>query len=89
MRIKSETRLVQVQQRSKSLGSNLEQTMSKTFGYKLPGYFMEYGPVTAGTLDEAKAKIRQKLGVSRLPWGLQIWDLAERPLARWRVAQAS
>ena len=63
--------------------------MSKSFGYKLPGYFMEYGPVDAGSVDEAKAKIRQKLGMGRLPWGFQVWDLSERPLARWRVAQAS
>ena len=27
--------------------------MSKTYGYKLPGYFMEYGPVAAGNVDEA------------------------------------
>ena len=63
--------------------------MSKTFGYKLPGYFMEYGPIEAGSLDEAKAKIRQRLSVSRLPWGLQVWDLSVRGLAKWRVAQAS
>ena len=50
--------------------------MSKSFGYKLPGYFMEYGPIEAGNLDEAKAVIRQRLGVNRLPWGLQIWDLS-------------
>ena len=29
------------------------------------------------------------LGVSRLPLGMQIWDLAERPLTRWRIAVAS
>jgi hypothetical protein len=56
------------------------------FGYKLPGYFMEYGPVQAATETEARACIRQRLGLRRLPWGLEIWDLAERPLARWRVA---
>ena len=63
--------------------------MSKSFGYKLPGYFMEYGPIEAGNLDEAKAVIRQRLGVNRLPWGLQFWDLSSRGLAKWRVAQAS
>jgi hypothetical protein len=63
--------------------------MSKSFEYKLPGYFMEYGPVDAGSVEEAKAKIRQKPGMDRLPWGFQVWDLSERPLARWRVAQAS
>jgi len=63
--------------------------MSKSFGYKLPGYFMEYGPVVAISEDAARAQIRQRLGVGRLPWGVQIWDLSERPLARWRVAQAS
>jgi len=64
-------------------------TPHRRFGYKLSGYFMEYGPIEAGTLDEAKAKIRQKLGVNRLPSGLQVWDLNERALARWRVDQAS
>ena len=63
--------------------------MSKSFGYKLPGYFMEYGPIVAGNVDEAKAQIRQKLGLSRLPWGFQVWDLSQRPLTRWRVDQAS
>ena len=41
------------------------------------------------SLEAAKAEIRQRLSVSRLPLGLQIWDLAERPLARWRVDAAS
>ncbi len=62
--------------------------MARSFGYKLPDYFMEYGPVTAANLDEAKAKIRQRLGVGRLPWGLKVWDLSERPLARWKVGPA-
>ncbi len=61
----------------------------RTFGYKFPGYFMEYGPVAARSLDDARAAIRRKLGVARLPPGLQVWDLAERPLARWRIADAS
>jgi len=50
---------------------------------------MEYGPVEADNLDTAKAQIRRRLGVNRLPLGFQIWDLAERPLARWRVDIAS
>jgi len=45
--------------------------------------------VVAISEDAARAQIRQRLGVGRLPWGVQIWDLSERPLARWRVAQAS
>ncbi len=61
----------------------------RTFGYKFSGYFMEYGPVEARSLDEAKANIRRKLGVTRLPFGFQVWDLSERPLTRWRVAAAS
>lgn len=61
----------------------------RAFGYRLPGYFMEYGPVLAMNEEEAKSLIRQRLGTKRLPWGLHIWDLAERPLAKWRVAVAS
>ena len=76
-------------QSSKTLGSNLEQTMSKSFGYKLPGYFMEYGPVEASSEDGARTLIRKRLGVGRLPWGIQVWDLSVKPLARWRVDQAS
>jgi hypothetical protein len=63
--------------------------MSKSYGYKLPGYFMEYGPIEATSETEVKAKIRQRLGVNRLPWGLQVWDVSTRPIARWRVSQAS
>jgi len=66
-----------------------ESAMSRSFGYKLPGYFMEYGPIEACSEAAAKGVIRQRLGVSRLPSGLLVWDLAERPLARWRVAQVS
>jgi hypothetical protein len=62
--------------------------MSKSFGYKLPGYFMEYGPIEAGSEEEARMKIRRRLGVNRLPWGLKIWDLSVRPLARWKVDPA-
>jgi hypothetical protein len=63
--------------------------MIKSFGYKLPGYFMEYGPIPATDETEARELVRKRLGVKRLPWGLQVWDLAQRPLARWRVAEAS
>jgi hypothetical protein len=55
----------------------------RTFGYKFAGYFMEYGPVAADSLDSARAEIRRRLGAERLPRGLQVWDLAERPLQRW------
>ncbi|MBK9797467.1 MAG: hypothetical protein IPP58_13405 [Holophagaceae bacterium] len=61
----------------------------RSFGYKFSGYFMEYGPLEAESLDGAKAQLRKRLGLSRLPLGVQIWDLAERPLVRWRVDQAS
>lgn len=64
-------------------------TPSRSFGYKFSGYFMEYGPLQAEHLDAAKAMIRQRLGVKRLPQGLQVWDLADRPLTRWRVDAAS
>ena len=60
--------------------------MSKSFGYKLPGYFMEYGPILAPSEDSAKAQIRKKLGLNRLPSGVQIWDLSTRPLSQWRPA---
>ena len=68
---------------------DLESAMLKSFGYKLPGYFMEYGPVYALSEDEARILIRQRLNAKRLPWGLQVWDLAQRPMTKWRVAQAS
>ena len=63
--------------------------MSKSFGYKLPGYFMEYGPIEATSPEGARAAIRKRLGVGRLPWGIQVWDLSQRPLAKWKVDQAS
>ncbi len=65
------------------------RTPLRSFGYKLSGYFMEYGPIEADNLDAAKALVRQRLGVSRLPHGVLIWDLSERPMARWRVDVAS
>jgi hypothetical protein len=63
--------------------------MSKSFGYKLPGFFMEYGPIEAESEDGARIEIRRRLGVKRLPWGLQVWDLSARPLVRWKIDQAS
>lgn len=63
--------------------------MLKSFGYKLPGYFMEYGPILALNEEEARKLIRERLGAKRLPWGLQIWDLELRPLKKWKVAEAS
>ena len=65
------------------------RTETRSYAYKFSGYFMEYGPIEADTVDTAKAIIRRRLGVSRLPLGFQIWDLAERPLTRWRVDVAS
>lgn len=61
----------------------------RAFGYKLPSYFMEYGPVHASDETAARARIREILGVARLPWGIQVWDLSRRPLARWRASRAS
>jgi hypothetical protein len=65
------------------------RTPPRSFGYKFSGYFLEYGPIEADNLDAAKVQIRQRLRVNRLPLGFQIWDLAERPLTRWRVDVAS
>lgn len=65
------------------------RTPPRDFGYKFSGYFMEYGPIEADSIDAARAAIRQRLGVGRLPLGIQIWDLAERPLTRWRAEAAS
>ena len=53
------------------------------FGYKFSGYFMEYGPVQAASLDQARNLIRARLGVARLPRGLKVWDLGERPITTW------
>jgi hypothetical protein len=65
------------------------RTTLRSFGYKFSGYFMEYGPIEADSLEAAKVQLRKRLGLSRLPLGIQIWDLAERPLTRWRVDAAS
>lgn len=57
------------------------------FAWKEAGWSFDQGPVVAESLDEAKAKIRAKLGVKRLPKGISIWNLADRPMARYRVIQ--
>ena len=57
-----------------------------SYGYKFAGFFMEYGPITAGSQDAAKSAIRKLLGIRRLPRGFKVWDLSERPLACWRFA---
>lgn len=62
---------------------------SQTFGYKFPDFFMEYGPIEAQDLEAAKTLVRKRLGVSRLPKGMEVWNLADRPLVRWRVNMAS
>jgi len=56
-----------------------------SYGFKLPDFFLEYGPIVAKDIDEAKAIIRKKLGFRRLPRGIKVWDLAERPIVRWRA----
>lgn len=53
------------------------------YGYRFPGFVAEHGPVQAKSLAEARTQIRKRLGVSKLPWGLKVWDLAERPLRVW------
>jgi len=40
------------------------RTPLRSFGYKFSGYYMEYGPVEADSLDTAKAQIRRRLGVN-------------------------
>ena len=57
------------------------------FAYKFADYFMNYGPLLAEDLDDAKAKVRQRLGVRRLPKGLKVWDVAEKPFERWVVQE--
>ena len=57
----------------------------RTYGYQLPGYLMEYGPVSADSHESAKAEIRRRLRSPRLPRGVKVWDLSERPLKRWVV----
>jgi len=58
----------------------------RSYGFKLPDFFMEYGPITAQSVEAAKSAIRQRLGLKRLPPGFMVWDLSERPLSRWRVS---
>ena len=61
----------------------------QNFGYKFPDFFMEYGPIEAADLESAKLLVRQRLGVSRLPRGMEVWNLVDRPLTRWRANRAS
>jgi len=56
-----------------------------SYGFKLPDFFLEYGPIMAKDIDEAKAIIREKLGLRRLPSGIKVWDVAQRPIERWRA----
>ena len=56
-----------------------------SYGFKLADFFLECGPIMAQNIDEAKTIIRQKLGLNRLPRGIKVWDLAERPIVRWRA----
>ena len=55
------------------------------FGYQEPGFFRHRGPITAANLDAAKAEIRRRLGLTRLPPGFKVWDLAKRPMDRYHV----
>ncbi|HET6330651.1 MAG TPA: hypothetical protein VFF76_07675 [Holophagaceae bacterium] len=55
----------------------------RAYGYRFPGFVVEHGPVQAGSLADAKAQIRKRLGMSKLPWGFQVWDLSRRPLRVW------
>lgn len=61
----------------------------QSYGYKFPDFFMEYGPVEAADLETARTLVRQRLGVNRLPRGMDVWNLADRPLIRWRADWAS
>jgi hypothetical protein len=60
----------------------------RSFGFKLPDFFKEYGPISAKNIEAAKASIRKQLGLRRLPPGIKVWDLSERPITRWRVSLA-
>lgn len=57
-----------------------------TFGWKWPDLVFEY-VVQAESLAAAKAKLREKLGLSRLPPGFQVWDAQQRPVKRWVIAE--
>ena len=59
------------------------------YGYKFAGYFMEYGPVEASDPEQARNEVRRRLGVKRLPAGMEIWDLHDKPISRWKISQAS
>ena len=55
------------------------------WAFKLPDYFKHYGPFHADNLDAAKAEVRRRLGLPRLPRGVEVWNLQDRPMDRWRV----
>ncbi len=57
------------------------------FSYKLSGWMFDQGPILAPNLEAAKSEIRKRLGVSRLPKGITVWDLADRPMCRYRPVQ--
>ncbi len=61
----------------------------RAYGYRFPGFVIEHGPVQAGSLAEAKAQIRRRLGLSRLPWGFLVWDLSQRPMRQWSERQSA
>jgi hypothetical protein len=58
----------------------------RSFGYKFPDFFLEYGPITAKNIDAAKAVVRKIFGVRRLPPGFSIWDISERPFGHWHIS---
>lgn len=58
----------------------------RTFGWKWPDLVFEY-LVQAESLEAAKAKLRSRLGLSRLPRGFLVWDAQDQPVKRWIVVQ--
>jgi hypothetical protein len=57
------------------------------FAYQLPAYMFHFGPIAASDVETAKAEIRRRLGVTRLPRGLKVWDTAVKPMDRYRFVQ--
>lgn len=60
-----------------------------TYSYQIPGWMFHLGPIAAPDLEAAKAEIRKRLGVSRLPKGIRVWDVAARPMHRYRPVSES
>jgi len=82
--IKNNEKLAKYEKKAKielSLGGTM-----RFYGFKLPDFFKEYGPISARSIEAAKAIVREKLGLKRLPQGFSIWELSERPLDRWRIS---